>query len=111
MCRKKKNRWKAKRKRRPMGRPPWSRRNENPDKSNIGNDERLEQIHLGRMRRRSGGRRGGCRFSWCSIAVEKFLELLEILFKRVEQSALVQRSGWMQQGEQHEVFHVKGLRF
>ena len=45
------------------------------------------------------------------MAVEKFFQLLEILFQRFKQVALVEGSCWVKQWEDDEVLHVEGLRF
>ncbi len=55
-----------------------------------------EQIHLRRLRRfdlqhcRGRGRLCAGRLGWFGMAVEKFLQLLEIFFQRGEQVALVE---------------------
>lgn len=44
------------------------------------------------------------------MAVKKFLEFLEILFQRLQHVALVEGSRGVEEGEDHEVLHVKRLR-
>ena len=41
--------------------------------------------------------------------VQKLSQLFEVLTKRFEHAALVQGCGWMQQGEEDEVFQVERL--
>lgn len=76
-----------------------------------------EQIHLCRLGRfniedRCGWGRGCAgRLSRFGVAVEEFLKLLKILFQRWEQVALMEGGCWVEQREDDEILHVKGLSF
>jgi len=74
-----------------------------------------EQVHLRWLRGFNiqdwCGWSRGCAgwLSWCGVAVEEFLQLLEIFLQGGEQIALMQGCGWMEEREEHEILHVEGL--
>ena len=72
-----------------------------------------EQIHLGGIGRfdieRRYGRCRGLLGRRLGMPVEKFLQLSEIFLQRIEQVALVEGGGRVEQGENHKVLHVESL--